>query len=126
MEESEFAETPMAVYGVNLLSAALAYTVLTYALFHAEGESSRLREALGEDLKGKASPALYVVGIALTFVSPRLGLACYSVVALMWLVPDRRLERYIAEHAGAAWVVGLSGRPSARWRPRSLFRPSVP
>ena len=99
MEESGFARTPMVVYGVNLLAAALAYTVLMYSLIHAEGESSRLREAVGNDRKGKASPVLYVTGILLAFVSPWLALACYTVVALMWLVPDRRLERYLAEHA---------------------------
>jgi uncharacterized membrane protein len=99
LEESGFAKTPMIVYGVNLLAAALAYTVLTYALIHAEGEASRLREAVGNDRKGKISPVLYVTGIALSFVSPWLGLACYTVVALIWLVPDRRLERYLAEHA---------------------------
>jgi uncharacterized membrane protein len=101
MEETGFERTPMVTYGVNLLAAALAYTVLLFTLIRAEGEPSRLREAIGSDAKGKASPILYVLGIALSFVSPLLGLACYTVVALIWLVPDRRLERYITEHAVA-------------------------
>jgi uncharacterized membrane protein len=101
MEESGYARTPMVVYGVNLLAAALAYTVLLFTLIRAEGEPSRLREAIGNDVKGKLSPVLYVVGIALAFVSPWLALGCYTVVALIWLVPDRRLERYIAQHAPA-------------------------
>jgi uncharacterized membrane protein len=101
MEESEFARTPMVFYGANLLAAALAYTVLVFALIHAEGESSYLQQAIGPDRKGKLSPVLYVTGILLSFVNPYLGLACYTVVALMWLVPDRRLERFLNEHAVA-------------------------
>jgi uncharacterized membrane protein len=99
MDESGFARTPTVVYGVNLLAAALAYTVLLFALMRIEGEPPLLREAVGNDRKGKVSPILYATGIALAFVSPYLGLACYTVVALIWLVPDRRLERFMAEHA---------------------------
>jgi len=101
MEESEFARTPMVFYGVNLLAAALAYTVLVLTLIRAEGEPSYLRQAIGADRKGKLSPVLYITGILLAFVNPYLGLACYTVVALMWLVPDRRLERFLNEHAVA-------------------------
>ena len=98
MDESDFAQTPVAVYGVNLLLAAVAFYVLQQRIVHVEGEDSLLREAVGRDLKGKASPLIYLLGIALTFVDPRLGLVPYVVVALMWLVPDRRLEQYVALH----------------------------
>jgi uncharacterized membrane protein len=101
MEQSDFARTPMVFYGVNLLAAALAYTILVWTLIRAEGEPSYLRQAIGADRKGKLSPVLYVSGILLSFVNPYLGLACYTVVALMWLVPDRRLERFINQHAVA-------------------------
>jgi uncharacterized membrane protein len=88
----------MVVYGVNLLLAAVAYYVLQLAIFRGPG-GERLRAALGRDLKGKLSPAVYVTGILLTAVSPWLGLAAYTVVAAMWLLPDRRIERYL--RAGA-------------------------
>ena len=101
MDESEFARDPVIVYGLNLLGAAVVYYVLQLVLIRAEGGSSRLREALGRDLKGKLSPVLYVLGILATFVEPLLGVALYTVVALIWLVPDRRLEAYVAAHAVA-------------------------
>jgi len=98
MDESDFAQTPVVIYGVNLLLAAIAYYVLQQRILRAEGDESVLREALGRDLKGKASPLIYLFGIALCFVDPRLGLVPYVVVALIWLVPDRRLEQYVAVH----------------------------
>jgi uncharacterized membrane protein len=99
VDESSFARTPVVVYGVNLLAAAIAYYVLQQTIIRAEGEESLLREAVGRDLKGKLSPVLYVSGIALSFVTPWLGIALYTVVAIVWLVPDRRLEGYVREHA---------------------------
>ncbi len=98
MDESSIARTPVVVYGVNLLVAALAYYVLQLTIQRAEGDSSLLREALGNDLKGKVSPAVYLVGIALCFVTPWLGLVPFVLVALLWLVPDRRLESYVVAH----------------------------
>jgi uncharacterized membrane protein len=98
MDESEFQRTPVVAYGVNLLFAAISYYVLQERILRAEGEESLLREAVGRDLKGKASPLVYLLGITLCFVDPRLGLVPFVVVALMWLVPDRRLEKYIADH----------------------------
>ena len=83
---------------MNLLLAAIAYYVLQQRILRAEGDDSVLREALGRDLKGKASPLIYLLGIALCFVDPRLGLVPFIVVALIWLVPDRRLEQYVAAH----------------------------
>jgi uncharacterized membrane protein len=98
MDESEFQRTPVVVYGVNLLLAAMSYYVLQQRILRAEGQESLLREAVGRDLKGKASPLIYLLGITLCFVDPRLGLVPFVVVALMWLAPDRRLEKYIADH----------------------------
>jgi uncharacterized membrane protein len=95
IDETSFSRTPVIVYGVNLLLAAVAYYVLQQAIFHSEGGSG-LREALGRDLKGKSSPVLYLTGIALAFVSPWLAMTVFTGVAIMWLVPDRRVERYLA------------------------------
>jgi uncharacterized membrane protein len=95
VDETKFARTPVIVYGVNLLLAAVAYYVLQLAIFRVEGGSG-LRQALGRDLKGKISPFLYLAGIALAFASPRLAMLVFTGVAVMWLVPDRRVERYLA------------------------------
>lgn len=93
MSEHRFPGTPTAVYGIVLLAASLAYLILQTALLHAEGEDSRLRAAIGADLKGKLSAFLYCLAIGLAFVDRWIGLALYVTVALIWLVPDRRLER---------------------------------
>jgi uncharacterized membrane protein len=98
MDESDLARTPVVVYGVNLLLAAIAYYVLQQSIIRAEGDDSVLRRAVGRDLKGKASPLIYLTGIALSYVDPLVGLVPFVVVAVIWLVPDRRLEGYIAEH----------------------------
>ena len=98
IDEQHFAQTPMMVYGLNLLMAAIAYYVLQQAIFRCPG-GHELRTALGRDLKGKLSPVIYVSGILLTLVSPWLGLAVFTSVAVMWLVPDRRVERYLATRA---------------------------
>jgi uncharacterized membrane protein len=101
MDETDLARTPTMVYGVNLLGAAMAYYVLVLAIGHQPG-GRRLREALGRDLKGKLSPVLYLVGIALVSVEPWLGVVPFVAVAAMWLVPDRRVERYLDREGGAA------------------------
>ena len=98
MDDSHLARTPVVVYGVNLLLAAIAYYLLQQRIIHAEKDSSLLREALGRDLKGKLSPIIYVSGILLAFVEPWLGLIPFVLVALIWLVPDRRLEQYVVAH----------------------------
>ena len=97
MDQTEFSRIPVIVYGVNLLLAAVAYYVLQQAIFRVEGGSG-LRQALGRDLKGKISPILYLAGIALAFVSPWLAILVFTAVAVVWLVPDRRVERYLAAH----------------------------
>jgi uncharacterized membrane protein len=90
--ENHFAAAPTALYGIVLLAAALAYYLLQRALMAAEGEASLLRRAVGTDWKGKLSPALYALAIALSFTTRYVALALYALVALIWLVPDRRIE----------------------------------
>jgi uncharacterized membrane protein len=93
MDESDVASPPVMVYGVNLLLCALTWYVMQFAVFRVEGPASRARRAVGSDVKGKVSPALYLLGIASAVVVPALAVAVYTVVAVMWLVPDRRFER---------------------------------
>jgi uncharacterized membrane protein len=95
MDESDLARTPLVVYGINLLAAAIAYYTLQQVIYRAPG-GDRLRQALGRDLKGKVSPGIYILGIVLSFVSTWLAVACYVTVAVIWLVPDRRVERFLA------------------------------
>jgi uncharacterized membrane protein len=93
MDESGFASAPVMVYGVNLLICALAWYVMQFAVFRTEGRASLARRAVGPDVKGKISPFVYLVGLASALVLPALAIAVYTVVAVMWLVPDRRFER---------------------------------
>ena len=92
MGDSHFAPVPTALYGVVLLSAAMAYTILVWSLL-AKGANPRLAHAIGRDLKGKLSLALYVSAIGLAFINVWLADALYVIVALIWLIPDRRIER---------------------------------
>ncbi len=92
MGENDFASLPTATYGGVLLMAAVAYFVLQRAIVAEQGPGSPLATALGRDLKGKVSPVLYLAAIPLAFVNRWVSLGLYVVVALMWLVPDRRLE----------------------------------
>jgi len=96
MGENHFGAMPTALYGVVLLAAAIAYWVLQQTIIGTQGEGSALKAAVGRDWKGKASPVLYILGIASTFVSPWLAQLVYVLVAVMWLVPDRRIERALA------------------------------
>jgi TMEM175 potassium channel family protein len=93
--QSHFAPVPSAVYGVALLMPALAWYLMQTVIIRAEGEDSALARALGRDIKGKISPVFYTAGILLAFVDVRLSGAIYVLVALMWLVPDRRVERMV-------------------------------
>jgi uncharacterized membrane protein len=95
VDQTGVSRTPVIVYGANLLLAAAAYYVLQLAIFHVQGGSG-LREALGRDIKGKISPVLYLCGIALAFATPWLAMLVFAGVAIMWMVPDRRVERYLA------------------------------
>jgi uncharacterized membrane protein len=102
LDESKVALTPTVVYGVNLLAAAIAYYVLQLRMMRVPVTGPRLRDVVGTDLKGKLSPVIYLSGILLAFVEPWLGLIPFVVVALIWLVPDRRVERYLTEHRESA------------------------
>jgi uncharacterized membrane protein len=96
MGENHFAPLPTALYGVALLMPAVAWYLLQKAIARTHGTQSMLAKALGSDIKGKISPVFYLAAIALAFVSPGISLAIYALVALMWLVPDRRIEHAIA------------------------------
>ena len=92
MGENHFAALPTAIYGVVLLGAALSYTILMRTIIAGQGPSSRLALAMGNDFKGKLSLILYMLAIPLAFVHQLIADAIYVTVALMWLVPDRRIE----------------------------------
>jgi uncharacterized membrane protein len=97
--ETHFAATPAAGYGIVLLAAALAYYGLQTTIIRDQGSQSVVATAVGRDIKGKLSPLLYMAGIGLSFVNHWPAVATYASVALMWLIPDRRLERTIASEA---------------------------
>ena len=100
MGENHFAPAPTALYGVVLLLAAIAYTILQRTILASEGPGSLLATAVGTDLKGKLSPVLYLIAIPLSFVEEAVAGALYVIVALMWLIPDRRIERVLASRQG--------------------------
>jgi len=109
MDRSDFSRVPVMVFGVDLLGAAIAYFVLERAILRRQPAGSPLARAVGRDLKGKLSPALYIAGIASAALSRSpldvavwVALAFFVAVAVMWLVPDRRIERVLAEEHGAA------------------------
>ena len=97
MGENFLASIPTAVYGGILLMPAIAYFLLQKAIMRKQGAHSVLASALGSDIKGKISPILYIAGITVAFVSPWLSIAIYVLVAVMWLVPDRRIENVLRE-----------------------------
>jgi uncharacterized membrane protein len=99
MGENHFAPLPTAVYGAVLLAAAIAYYILQKLIITEQGSDSKLKAAVGKDIKGKLSPLIYIVAIALAFVNQWLSDALYVLVALMWLIPDRRIESKLNEHA---------------------------
>jgi len=95
MGENHFAPVPTAVYGVALLMPALAWYGLQLAIFRVQASNSMLRAAIGRDLKGKVSPLLYLAGILSAFLDARIANAIYVLAALLWFIPDRRIERAI-------------------------------
>ena len=95
MGENNFAPVPTAVYGVALLMPALAWQGMQLAILRTHGRNSALAQAIGRDLKGKVSPVLYLAGILSAFADTRIAGAIYLLVALMWLIPDRRIERVV-------------------------------
>ena len=95
MGETHFAVVPTAIYGVVLLLPAICYKVLQHVLISAHADNHLLKHAIGGDFKGNISLLLYVAGIALAYFRPYAALALYALVALMWLVPDRRIETIV-------------------------------
>ena len=97
MGENSFAQIPMALYGVVLLMAAIAYFILQKQIIKSHGTDSVLAKAIGKDIKGKLSPILYIMGIAFAWVSVWISGALFILVALMWLAPDKRIERILKD-----------------------------
>jgi len=97
MGENHFAPLPTALYGVLLLVLAIAYTILQAAIIAEQGKDSKLAAAVGRDRKGKLSTALYVAAIPLAFVNEWVAYGLYVAVALLWLVPDPRIEKRLRE-----------------------------
>jgi uncharacterized membrane protein len=102
MGENHLASTPTAIYGVVLLLAAIAYYILQRAIIAHQGRDSLLASAIGSDWKGKLSPVLYFIAIPLSFVNPLIATSLYGFVALLWLIPDRRIERALAKRPPGA------------------------
>ena len=97
MGENHFAPAPTALYGVILLMAAIAYMILQRVLVRVQGKDSMLAKALGADAKGKLSPVLYLCAIPIAFFQPWVAGGIYVLVAVLWLIPDRRIERVIGQ-----------------------------
>ena len=102
MGENHFAPVPTAAYGVILLMAAMAFWILQRLIMRSQGSNSLLRKAVGRDWKGKLSLLLYVIGILAALVAPYFAGAIYALAAIMWLVPDRRIERVLTPPAGSS------------------------
>jgi uncharacterized membrane protein len=100
MGENHYAAAPTALYGIALLMPAIAYTMLQFAIVRVNGEDTALARALGKDYKGKLSPLLYAAAIAAAFLAPWISHTIYVAVALLWLVPDRRIEAALEERSG--------------------------
>jgi uncharacterized membrane protein len=93
--QNDFAPIPVATYGVLLFMAGVAYFVLVRALIHAHGQPAAFAEAIGRDVKGKASSVLFAAAIPIALVAPSVSMLIYAGVVVMWVVPDRRMERVI-------------------------------
>jgi uncharacterized membrane protein len=100
MGENHFQPVPTAVYGLVLLLSSIAYYILARSLLAAEGPGSKLAAAIGSDVKGRISTLIYLAAVPLAFVRPWMAIALYVLVSLIWLVPDRRIERRIEEPRG--------------------------
>ncbi|HTF67935.1 MAG TPA: TMEM175 family protein [Edaphobacter sp.] len=102
MGENYFTAVPTALYGVVLLMAAIAYYLLQQAIIRTQGQGSILKDAIGRDWKGRLSPVLYIVAIIATLRSSRIAWAILVIAALIWLIPDRRIEKRLAMSRGVA------------------------
>jgi len=98
MGENPTRPIPVAIYGVSVLMPALSWMIMQTAIVNRQGPTSRLKAALGRDLKGKLSPILYVIGICSAFVNPWIADLFYASVSLMWLIPDQRIEQSLARN----------------------------
>ena len=97
MGENHFTAAPTAVYGAVMLLAAIAYYILQSVIVAQQGPDSKLAKSIGRDFKGKLSPVLYTAAIVMAFFAPWISCCIYALVALIWLIPDRRIERVVAE-----------------------------
>jgi uncharacterized membrane protein len=97
MGENHFSKWPVILYGINLIMAGTAYTLLAKALIQLHGKNSTLADAFGKDWKGKISIIIYAAGICLCFINAWLGFSMYVVVAGIWFIPDRRIEKKLTE-----------------------------
>jgi uncharacterized membrane protein len=97
MGENHFEQWPVALYGVVLVMNSIAYVILAAVLIKQAGPESTLAKAMGKDRKGKASLGIYVIAVALAFVDPRISLALYTLVAVIWFIPDTRIEKLLLE-----------------------------
>ena len=97
MGENHFTPAPTAVYGAVMLMAAIAYYLLQSVIVGQQGPDSKLAKSIGRDFKGKASPVLYAVAIGMAFFEPWISCVIYVLVAVMWFIPDRRIERVVDE-----------------------------
>jgi uncharacterized membrane protein len=102
MGENHFAAVPSALYGGVLFMAAVAYWILQETIVASQGGNSLLQKALGRDWKGKSSPVVYAVAMVAAFWSPSMAQGLYALVALVWLIPDRRIERALQRTGSAA------------------------
>ena len=105
MDESRFAHAPVVIYGLNLLTAGMAYLVLQAVIIRQQGPQSPLRQAIGTDIKGKISPGLYLAGIFSALALDRSGhagvdiaISCFVGAAILWLAPDRRIDRMVRHY----------------------------
>jgi uncharacterized membrane protein len=102
MGENHFAPVPTAIYGASLLTPAIAWVIMQTTIIRMQGPDSPLRKALGKDWKAVVSPIVYLAGIGLSFVNTAVAGLMYLAVALMWLIPDRRIENALAASEGAS------------------------
>jgi uncharacterized membrane protein len=98
MGENHFTAAPTVLYGVVLLMAGIAYYLLQQTIIRAQGEDSLLKKAIGSDWKGKLSPVLYLIAIFATLRSPWIAQAVYVIAALIWLIPDKRIENVLSRN----------------------------
>ena len=110
MGENQFAPIPTAAYGVICVMAAVAYGILVRALIAREGPDSVIATAIGTDIKGRISPVLYILAIPVALALPWLAFGIYVFVALIWFVPDRRIERRLGPEAGHDHVAEAAAR----------------